>query len=51
MMPLTLRFKNKPTENEYVDNSGDDLEEMKEDEELTEIVNFVFGPKSNEDLA
>ena len=41
-----------PTENEYVDDSGDDLEEMREDEELTEIVNFVFGPESDEeDLA
>jgi len=25
---------NEPTENEYVDDSGDDLEEMREDEEL-----------------
>ena len=40
---------NEPTENEYVDDSGNDLEEMKEDEELTEIVNFVFGPESDEE--
>ena len=40
---------NEAVEDEYVDNSGDDLEEMREDEG---IVNFVFGPESDdEDLA
>ena len=43
---------NEVVEDEYVDDSGDDLEEMREDEELQDIVNFVFGPESDEeDLA
>ncbi len=40
---------NEPTDDEYVDDSGDDLEEMREDEELAEIMDFVFGPESDEE--
>ena len=32
MHKVALFSKNEPTENEYVDDSGDDLEEMREDE-------------------
>ena len=39
---------NEAVEDEYVDDSGNDLEEMREDED---IVNFAFGPESDEDLA
>ena len=55
MIQLTFEIQdllNEVVEDEYVDNSGDDLEEMREDEELQDIVNFVFGPESDEeDLA
>ena len=43
---------NEPTEDEYVNDSEDDLEEMREDEELADIMEFVFGAESDEeDLA
>ena len=38
-------------EDEYVDDSEDNLEEMREDEELADIGNFVFGLESDEEPA
>ena len=38
-------------DDEYVDDSGDDLEEMREDQELSEIMDSVFGLESDEEDA
>ncbi len=36
-------------DDDYIDDSGDDLEEMREDEELNEIMESVFGPECDEE--
>ncbi len=41
---------NEQDEEEYVDDSDEHLEEVREDEELNEIMDFVFGPESDEDI-
>ena len=40
---------NESEHDDYIDESEDDLEEMRMDKELAEIIDSVFGPDSDED--